>query len=69
MPQGHIGSVSANIVHRVSCLQQQKQQLPRAEQAVAAMYRPSFHMTAREARQRAAINTDLVFRSHDVFPY
>lgn len=43
-------------------------QLPRAERAVAAMYRTSFHMTPREASRRAAINTDLVFRSHYVFP-
>ncbi len=44
-------------------------QLPRAERAVAARYRTSFHMTPREASRRAAINTDLVFRSHYVFPY
>ena len=43
-------------------------QLPKAERDIAAMYERSFRMPAIDARQRAAINMDWVYRSYYVFP-
>ena len=43
-------------------------QLPKAERAMAELYERSFCMQSIDAKQRAAINTDWVYRSYDVFP-